>query len=155
MSRGVPFQPGNKLGRGRPKGSRNKSKTAAFELLREHSDPLVRKCIADALRGCKMSMKLCIHRILPARREPPVSITLPPVNTASEVSKALNVVLKAISSGGLTPEEGSTISNILETKRRAIETVEQEQRIAALQSNSISESHERMISLADAPEEGV
>jgi hypothetical protein len=92
---------------------------------------------------------------VPARREPPVRITLPPVNTASEVAKALNVVLKAISSGGLTPEEGATISSILETKRRVIETVEQEERIAALQSDSIPESDQRMISLDDAPGEGI
>jgi hypothetical protein len=149
MSRGVPFQPGNTLGRGRPKGSRNRSTMAALELLREHSDVVVRKCIAEALRGNKMAMKLCMDRIVPARRDPPVKLTLPPVNTAAEVANALNVVLRAISSGRLTPEEGLTISDILETKRRSIETAEQEERILALQSNSGSETDKKMIVLDD------
>jgi hypothetical protein len=149
MSRGAPFEPGNKLGRGRPQGSRNKSTMAALELLREHSDVVVRKCIAEALRGNKMAMKLCMDRIVPARRDPPVKLTLPPVNTAAEVAKALNVVLKAISSGRLTPEEGLTISDILETKRRSIETAEQEERILALQSNSGAETDKNVIFLDD------
>jgi hypothetical protein len=149
MSRGAPFEPGNKLGRGRPPGSRNKSTMAALELLREHSDVVVRKCIAEALRGNKMAMKLCMDRIVPARRDSPVKLTLPPVNTAAEVAKALNVVLKAISSGRLTPEEGLTISDILETKRRSIETAEQEERILALQSNSGAETDKNMIFLDD------
>jgi hypothetical protein len=139
MSRGAPFEPGNKLGRGRPQGSRNKSTMAALELLHEHSDVVVRKCITETLRGNKMAMKLCMERIVPARRNPPVKLTLPPVNTAAEVANALNVVLKAISSSRLTPEEGLTISDTLETRRRAIETAEQEARIFDLESGSVPE----------------
>jgi hypothetical protein len=33
--RGRPFEPGNKLGRGRPKGSRNKAKSPGQDLLQE------------------------------------------------------------------------------------------------------------------------
>jgi hypothetical protein len=139
MSRGVPFEPGNKLGRGRPQGSRNKSTMAALDLLSEHADVVVRKCIAEALRGNKMAMKLCMDRMVPARRNPPVKLTLPPVDTASGVTKALNVVLKAISSGRLTPEEGLTISDILETKRCAIETAELETRIVDFEAGSAPE----------------
>jgi len=132
---GRPFQPGNKFSRGRPKGSRNKSTLFALELLCEHSDVVVQKCIEEALQGNKVAMKLCMDRIVPARSAPCVQFALPPVNTASEVAQALNVVLKAISSGRLTPEEGRTISAILESRRRAIETDEQEARILALESN--------------------
>ena len=51
MNRGRPFEVGNKQGKGRPLGSRNKSTNAARKLLDENGVPLTQKCIAAALRG--------------------------------------------------------------------------------------------------------
>jgi hypothetical protein len=39
MTRGRPFEPGNKFGRGRPKGSRNKRTAEAQALFDEYKDP--------------------------------------------------------------------------------------------------------------------
>ena len=43
------FEPGNTMGRGRPKGSRNKSKSPGQDLFDEYAEHLIRKGIALAL----------------------------------------------------------------------------------------------------------
>jgi len=134
MSRGIPFPPGNKFGRGRPRGSRNKSTLALKALLAEYGEPLVRKCVAMALRENSGAMRACMDRLMPVRREPPVQFKLPDVRTAPGLDDALHALLQAAAHGRLTPTETKLIAEVLEGKRRAIETVELEARIQALES---------------------
>ena len=49
------------------------------------------------------------------------------------MSAAFDAVLQAVAGGELTPEEGASITTVLEARRKAIETVELEARIAALE----------------------
>jgi len=51
MTRGRPFEPGNKFGQGRPKGSKNKSTSAGRRLLEEYEIPLLQKNIAEGMKG--------------------------------------------------------------------------------------------------------
>jgi len=46
--RGKPFPPGNAFGRGRPKGSRNKTTPAAQNLLEQHYEALMAKQLKAA-----------------------------------------------------------------------------------------------------------
>jgi hypothetical protein len=46
---------------------------------------------------------------------------------------AMAAVVAAVADGTLTPEEAASISAILEAQRRAVETAQLEQRIAALE----------------------
>ena len=49
--RGRPFEAGNKFGKGRPRGSRNKTTIAAQELLNSYSEPILRKALVDGATG--------------------------------------------------------------------------------------------------------
>lgn len=60
-SRGRPFEPGNKMGRGRPRGSRNKRAAEAQQILDQYTGPLMRKCVAKAMEGDPKAMALCIE----------------------------------------------------------------------------------------------
>ena len=131
--RGRPFQPGNKSGRGRPQGSRNKATLMAQALLDGHSEALIKKCMHMALTGDNAAMRLCIERLLPTRRELPVSVAPMRARTASEIAQTLDVLLKNVSSGKVTPSEAQTMASILEHRRRAIETEEHEARLSALE----------------------
>jgi hypothetical protein len=66
--RGGPFAPGNKLGRGRLKGSRNKAQSPGQDLLDEYALHLVRKCISMAMQGDHNALRICMDRISPARK---------------------------------------------------------------------------------------
>src|ERR1019366_3561651 len=84
--RGRPFLPGNTLGKGRPKGSRNKAKPGQT-LMKEYAEHLERKCIALAMQGNQSAMRICMERISPARRGAIVTMNLPPIKTAGDVDK--------------------------------------------------------------------
>jgi len=62
--RGRPFEVVNKMGRGRPRGSRNR-KTAWLEVMEEHGLALVKKCVLRALEGDPIALRLCMERLLP------------------------------------------------------------------------------------------
>jgi len=132
--RGRPFEPGNKLGRGRPKGSPNKTKPGQ-DLLDEYAPHLMRKCIAEAMQGDRSAMRLCMERISPARRGACIRMNLPPIKTAEDVIKAAERVTQAIRRGEITPAEGDTMMNILESRSRVIERVQWESRLEAMEAH--------------------
>ena len=58
---------------------------------------------------------------------------MPRLDKATDLPKALGSVLTAVADGALTPDEGVSLAQIIETRRRAIETMDLEARIAALE----------------------
>ncbi|MDE2165123.1 MAG: hypothetical protein KGJ66_02140 [Alphaproteobacteria bacterium] len=118
---------------GRPRGSRNRATMAAELLLDGEAELLTRKAIDLARKGDPVALKLCIERILPRRRERPVTIDLPPVNSAAELAGATTEVLDAIAAGALTPSEGQVVLAAYATARSIFETSELEARIRALE----------------------
>jgi len=132
--RGRPFpkgQSGNPAGR--RQGSRNKATLALEALMDGQAEAITQKAVDLALEGDTTALRLCLDRILPPRKSRPVNIALPEVTTAEGVADAQATVVQAVAGGELTPEEGTTITNILEARRKAIETQEHESRIAALE----------------------
>jgi len=95
-------------------------------------EALTRKCIELAKAGDMTALRLCLERIYPVRKGRPVAIELPPVETASDVLAAHAVVIQEMAAGNLTPDEGAAFIGALENKRKAIETVEIEQCLAAI-----------------------
>src|SRR5690348_6442647 len=106
--RGRPFAPGNKLGRGRPRGSRNKRTLALQEMLGQHGEALVKKCVLNALNGDKTALRACMDRLLPLRKQSPVQFPLPPITTAGELARAQAGIIKSVSRGQLTPSEAES-----------------------------------------------
>jgi hypothetical protein len=137
--RGKPFQPGNKFGRGRPHGSRNKMAIAAQDLINSHSDSIVRTAILMAVRDKRLAMlRALLDRIVPVRRETPVNIGSLPTATISDVSKSFEALVKKATSGKLTITEAQGIADLLEGRRKVIETEDLALRLAALESQNES-----------------
>ena len=134
-ARGRPFPPGNTLGRGRPKGSRNKAKSLGQDLLDEYAPHLMRKCIALAMQGDRSALRICMERISPARRGACITMNLPAIRTAQDVDKAAEKVTQAIRRGELTPTEGSTMMNLLESRSRVMERGQLESRLEKVEEN--------------------
>ena len=121
--RGRPFEPGNKLGRGRPKGSRNKSKSPGQGLFDEYAEHLIRKTISLGLAGDTHALRLCIERISPARRDTVIQMNLPAIRKAEDLDKAADKVTQSMRRGKITPVEAGRVMHNLESRLRIFETV--------------------------------
>jgi hypothetical protein len=121
--RGRPFEKGRSGNpAGRRRGSRNRATLAAAVLLEGESEALTRKVVKSALAGEPVALRLCIERILPVCRERAVSLALPSIESASDISAAANAVTSALARGALTPGEAERIAIVVETFARAIDT---------------------------------
>lgn len=131
--RGRPFEPGNKMGRGRPKGSRNKRSAQAHEILDQYTESLIKKCISKALEGDVRALGLCVERILPSLREPGVRIRMPRLKELKDVDVAMQRVVNGVANGNITPCEAEKIHAMLQDHRDNIEGQTTEVRLTELE----------------------
>src|SRR5713101_4113478 len=131
--RGRPFQPGNKYGRGRPPGSRTKSRMCAKTRWTAMPRTSRRNACIWLSRATPRPCGSAWERLIPARRQRALHFNLPPVKTIADVAAASESVVRGVARGQLTPAEGQAFSVILDGRRRMIETEELDQRIRALE----------------------
>ena len=129
-TRGKPFEPGNP---GKPKGARHRATLAAEALLDGEAEALTRKVIGLALAGDLLALRLCLERILPPRRDRPISIALPSLVTALDGVRAMASITAAVARGELTPNEAGDLSALVSVYVKAIEAGELEKRVATLE----------------------
>jgi len=134
-SRGRPFEEGNRFGRGRPRGSRNKTTKAAKELLNNKAEPLVGKAIAMAMKGDASMMRALLGYILPAPKQEPVKLGSLPVATLKDLANAVERILSKVISGDITIAEAQGLAKLIQTRSQAIRTEELAPRITALENN--------------------
>ena len=130
------FAPGNVLG-GKPKGCRHKATRAVEALLDGEAEALTRKAIEKALGGDTVALRLCLDRIAPPRKDAPVTIDLPAMDTTEDAAKVAAAILQAVADGEVTPSEATTIVGFVEIFRRTLETRELEARISELEKGNI------------------
>ena len=128
------FKPG-KSGNpaGKPPGTRHKITMAAQALLDGEGEALTRKAVELALGGDMAALRLCLERILPPVKERPIAVDLPDISTADGINQAAAAIVAAVATGELLLTEGTLMSNIIEKRRTALETLEFEQRISILE----------------------
>ena len=131
--RGQPFASGNNAGRGRPPGSRNKTRSGGQDLLDEHAAGLTRNCIVYAMRGDPSAMRICMERAVPVRREASIRLSLARIRTAQDMEKAAEKTTRAVARGKITPAQGETMMNLLESHGRIIEKGQYESRLEKLE----------------------
>jgi hypothetical protein len=131
--RGRPFQPGNKLGKGRPRGSRNKVNAKAKELFIEYSEPVAKKCLAMALQGDLRAIQMSLDRAVPVRRDHRLEIGPLPMTTAADVDRASEIVTQKVARGQISVEHGTAFAELLERRRKAIETQDLARRMSAIE----------------------
>ena len=132
--RGKPFEKGQSGNpNGRPKGTRNKTTLAMEALLDGEAEEITRKAIEKAKAGDMVAIRLCLERTISAVKSRPIEIDLPPVETSKDITAAHGVVIAAMGRGEITPDDARAIADVLEARRRAIETVELEARIEKIE----------------------
>lgn len=92
--------------KGKAKGTKNKATLAAEELLKGELNGICRRLIQEALEGNMQAIKLVLDRVLPPRKSPTVSISLPKMESPSDTLEALATITEGIGSGEISPDEG-------------------------------------------------
>ena len=118
---------------GRQPGCRNHATLMAEVLLEGEAEALTRRAIELALEGDTTALKLCLERILPQRRSRRVTFDLPPIDCAEDLGKAIGSVLQEAASGHLFLDEAAALIGMMEARRKALETIDLEQRLQALE----------------------
>src|SRR5258707_7959577 len=109
---------------GRAAGSRNRATLALETLLDGQAEALTQKAIDLALAGDMAALRLCLDRILPPRKDRPVSIEMPTIDTAEDAKATSAALLAAVAAGSLTPSEAAEIGKLVDSHVKAIETTE-------------------------------
>ena len=131
---GKPFEAGRSGNpAGRPKGARNRATAALEKILDGDAESILRKAVEMAQDGDPTAMRLCLDRLLPPRKDRPISFALPPITTTDDLPLATGAIVAAVAAGELTPSEAAEISKTLDVHVRAIEATELHRRMAALE----------------------
>ena len=128
FARGQSGNPG-----GRPKGSRNITTLALETLLDGQATALTQKAIDLALTGDLAALRICLDRILPPRKDRPLTFDFPAITNAAEAAATMSAILAAVASGEITPTEASEIGKLVDSYVRAVEATELAARIERLE----------------------
>lgn len=104
-------------------------------VLEQGADQLINKAMTMALEGDMTAMRLCLERLLPARKDRVVQLELPPIGTAQQNSKAVSAIFNAVSDGQITPAEGETIAKILAAQTTIFQAEELENRLKQVENH--------------------
>jgi hypothetical protein len=104
-----------------------------MHLMDADAEPVILALIRAAKGGDVSAIKLVLERVAPLPRNRPVQFHMPSIETAADLGEAMGAILRAAADGELTPDEATAIASLIETRRRTIETLEHEARIAALE----------------------
>ena len=119
--------------KGKPKGARHKTTILAEKLMEDEAEAVVRAVIDKAKEGDMTAARIVVDRIAPIRKGRPIKLPLPKVKTADDLAAAMASIVNAMAEGNITPEEATAAASVLEMRRRAIETMEFDQRLRALE----------------------
>jgi len=126
-----PGQSGNPAGR--PKGSRNRSTLALEAIFEGRAEAWSRRATEMALEGDGPVMKLCLDRLLSPRRDRSITFDLPTIETPDDLPKATAALLRAVSSGEITPSEAADIGKAVSAHIDAITAADLSRRLAEIE----------------------
>ena len=129
-----PGQSGNPAGR--PRGARHRALLALDAIGAAGAEDVLRKVVEDAKAGDIRAAEILLRRVWPERKGRLVEFDLPPVVSAADAVQASAAIVAAVATGELTPDEAQAVASVVEIQRRAIETAELAERIAALEARA-------------------
>ena len=84
-------------------------------------------------KGNIHALRLCLERILPVRKERAIHLELRPITSPQDLPFQFQDISTAVAEGRITPGEGESLSVILTSHARIMETVELDQRVSNLE----------------------
>jgi hypothetical protein len=109
------------------------------QLLDGEAEAIVRKTVEKAKEGDSIALRLCLERIVPPRRDRPISFALPTITTAADAMKATGALIAAVASE-VTPSEAAELSKLIEGYLKSLEITDLADRITKLEAVITHES---------------
>ena len=127
---------------GRPKGTGKAQ--AATKLLdsigTDSANDILESVIKAAKAGDMRAAEIVLAGLWPLRRGRPIVMDLPDTRTLEGLQAAMAKVVEIMSAGQISSEEAASITAVLETNRKIIETVELQHRLQTLE-DKVSQSN--------------
>ena len=79
------------------------------------------------------ALRLCLERLLPPRRDRPVTFDLPKIENVNDLAVASSAVLEACAAGTLSPGEAADVMGLISGHVRVLEMTEIEARLTTLE----------------------
>ncbi len=114
--------------KGRPRGLVNGATRTAVLLLDGEAEALTKKAVELALAGDPAALRLCLERIVGARRGRPIAVAMPPIATVGDLAAAMAAITAAAAEGRITPEEAVALSQMVESFTRTLDAAHVERR---------------------------
>ena len=83
-------------------GARNKALLAMEALLDGEAEAITRVAVEKAKEGDATALRLCLERILPPRKDRPVSFSLPQLGTVTDAPAATAAIVAAVAAADIT-----------------------------------------------------
>lgn len=107
-------------------------------MLDGEAETLTRKAIDLALAGSDIAaLRLCLERILPARRERLLQFELPPLQSAADAPVAMAAITGAVAAGEITTGEAAELAKLVEAFIKALEASDFDERLKLLEAREI------------------
>ena len=97
---------------GRPAGARNKALLAMEALLDGEAEAITRVAVDKAKEGDTTALRLCLERILPPRKDRPVSFSLPQLGTVTDARAATAAIVAAVATNALVINRRANSSTV-------------------------------------------
>ena len=119
---------------GRPKGIEDK-RSSCRRLLKEHSESLVNKLVEMALNGDIQALRLCIERLIPRVRDEEINLPTEEhdLEKIGDIISLGGQIIQKVGNGDLSPEQGRTLTHMLDVQSKLIEISQLANRIDALE----------------------
>ncbi len=90
-------------------------------LLDGEAEEITRVAISKAKEGEAMALRLCLERILPPRKDRPISFELPQLGTVADAPAATAAIISAVATAEITVSEAAEIARLVDSYVRAVE----------------------------------
>jgi hypothetical protein len=121
---------------GRRRGSRNRATILMQSLLEADGEALARKAIELAKGGDLAALRMCMDRLVPARKDDTVALELPPLKSAADSVNAAATIVDAVGAGELTPSQAAELAKVVDIYVRALAAQGFEERLVKLENSS-------------------
>ena len=105
----------------------------AERLFANEIQDICKAVIEEAKAGDMQAARIILDRLLPPRKDNPIQIDLPKIESSTDILKAVGCITNAVGAGQISPSEGEALARILDIHTKALELNELEQRLSVLE----------------------